>query len=177
MLCTWCCSKLWFFISGRHGKHEFGSTFFYMCKFRFFFWNCSPNRIVKYGVSTQFWQISWLIIYFNKYDQRYQNGGLMLSIIWTHKKFQNQKLPILIFWTILNHSDHCARPSWELKKYAQQTDADQSDSQYCWQQALIQNNLWFVEKKMNFVFKTNAFMIFLVSVKSCWYKPRYKWYI
>lgn len=88
----------------QYGKHEFGSTFFHMCKFRFFFfWNCSPNKIVKYCVSTQFWKISRQIIYFNKYDQRYQNGGLVLSIIGTHKKFQNQKLPILIFWTILNH--------------------------------------------------------------------------
>ena len=46
-----------------------------------------------------------------------------------------------------------------------------------WQQALIQNNLWFVEKKeMNFVYKKNAFVIFLVSVRSCWLlqlKPNY----
>ena len=34
---------------------------------------------------------------------------VMLATIWTHKSFQNQKLTILIFSTILNHPDHhCA---------------------------------------------------------------------
>ena len=108
------CSNSWLCISGRPfpiRKTSISVHQFSPMKIMIFSLNCSLDRIVKYGIKTQFCQCSRHLMYQSPWPKVSKwlklLCAMMLAPIWTNKNLENQKLINLICWTLLDHWNHC----------------------------------------------------------------------